>query len=305
MEASAITVAVASCGRPQALGDCLAGLAAQTHSPAEVLVVDQAPSEAARAIVEESGLAPTRYVEQERLGLSASRNLALRLARSPMLAVTDDDCVPDPDWLAVIAAALTRAPAPGAVTGRVLPPTSDQPPGSFAISGRLLEVPLDQADRPHPWRVGSGGNFAAPVALLREVGGWDERLGAGSGGRAAEDIELIDRLLVAGAIVRYEPASIVRHAWQTRARRIETRWSYGFGIGAVSGLRLRRRDLFALRLLADYARLHVRPLLVAVIRRRWDVVSQRVRALASLGPGLVYGFRAATRRPASSSGGER
>jgi glycosyltransferase involved in cell wall biosynthesis len=293
-----ITVGVATYGRPEALGRCLRALAAQRAQPAEVIVVDQAPSEAARSAVAASGLPATRYLEQPRLGLSASRNLALRSATGVALAVTDDDCAPDPGWLGAVAAALARSPRPGAVTGPILP-LGDPPPGSFAISLRESGLPMDHSGRVLPWGVGSGGNFAAEVATLRARGGWDERLGAGSGGQAAEDAELLYRLLMSGAIVRFEPAAVVRHEWQTRERRMATRWSYGHGIGAMCGLCLARRDAYAVPMLGSYARMHVRPLLGGLRRRERGRVSEHARALAGVAPGIAYGLRAA-RLPSSS-----
>lgn len=293
---SAIAVAVASCGRPGDLAACLRALAGQTLAPVEVIVVDQEPSPAARAAVAGSGLARASYVGQERRGLSASRNLALGRATAPVLAVTDDDCAPDPGWLAALAAALEREPRPGAVSGPILP-LGERPAGGFAISLRESEVARDHRGRVVPWGVGSGANFAAPVALLRRHGGWDERLGAGSPGMAAEDSELIYRLLIAGETVRYEPAAVVRHAWQGRERRLATRWSYGFGIGAMCGLRLARRDRFVAPMLGAYARLHARPLARALARRDRFAAGEHWRALASLVPGIAYGLRAA-RRPA-------
>lgn len=288
-----ITVAVAACGRPDGLERCLAAIAQQDEPPSEVIVVDQAPSPEARAALEGSGLSAARYLEQERRGLSASRNLALDVSRGEILAVTDDDCVPDRGWTRAILDAFDRDPAPGAVTGPVLP-LGEAPPGTHAISLRESDVAVDHRGRMQPWGVGSGGNFAAPTPLLRELEGWDERLGAGSGGRAAEDADLLYRLLRSGSVVRYEPAAVVRHAWQTHERRLATRWSYGYGIGAMCGLWLARREGFALRMLAGYARLHVRPLLAGLARRDRDAVAQHGRALASLAPGILHGLRSAS-----------
>jgi hypothetical protein len=240
-----------------------------------------------------------RYLEQPRRGLSASRNLALGSAVGAVLAVTDDDCAPDPTWLDAVAEALERPPRPGAVTGPILP-LGDPEPGTFAVSLRESELAVDHAGRIAPWEVGSGGNFVAPVEILRGCGGWDERLGAGSPGRAAEDADLIHRLLRAGELIRYEPAAVVRHEWQTRERRLASRWSYGYGIGAMCGIWLARRDSSALRFVPRYARLHVRPLLGALRRRDGLRFAEHGRALASLVPGLVHGLRVA--RMQSTSG---
>lgn len=297
MTATGISVGVATCGRPEALARCLAALAAQTVPAAEVVVVDQDPSDASRAAASGSGLAPVRYLEQGRLGLAASRNLALRSVEEQVLAVTDDDCAPDPSWLAAVGAALERRPAVAGVTGPILP-LGEGAPGTFAISLRESDAPVDHAGRVIPWGVGSGGNFAARVSVLRDCGGWDERLGAGSGGQAAEDADLFYRLLRNGSVVRYEPTAVVRHEWQPRARRLATRWSYGHGVGAMCGLCLARLDTYALRMLASYARLHVRPLVGGIRHRDRARVAEHARALASLGPGLIYGLGAA-RRPAT------
>lgn len=286
-----VTVAIATRGRPEALAGCVRAVAAQTAPADELIVVDQAPSEAARDATLGAGHPAARYLEQEQRGLSASRNLALRETATDLLAVTDDDCAPDPGWLEAVIAAFARGPAPAAVTGPILP-LGDGAPGMFVVSLRRSEAPADHAGRVLPWAVGSGGNFAASVPLLREGGGWDERLGAGSPGRAAEDSDLIYRLLRRGLVIRYEPGAVMRHAWQPLERRLDTRWSYGYGIGAMCGIWLRRGDAGALRMLAGYGRMHVRPLLGGLRHADSLRIREHVRALVSLAPGLAHGLRA-------------
>ena len=77
-----------------------------------------------------------------------------------------------------------------------------------------------------------------------------------------------------------------------RARRLATRWSYAYGIGAMSGLWLARGEPEAARWLAAYARMHVRPLLGAVRRRDRDRLRQHARAIGGLVPGALYGLKA-------------
>ena len=208
----------------------------------------------------------------------------------PILAVTDDDCAPDAGWVRAIDAALNRAPRADAVTGSVKA-LGPQPPGTFAVSLREGSQPIDYEGRIVPWTVGTGANFAARCELLRARGGWDARLGAGSPGMAAEDADLIYRILLGGGLVRYDPDAIIRHEWQTRERRLATRWSYGYGIGAMCGLWLRRGDPFVLRMLASYLRIHTAPLVRAALRGDRDGASQRGKALASMPAGLVHGLR--------------
>jgi GT2 family glycosyltransferase len=58
-------------------------------------------------------------------GPAAARNLGWRTARGAVIAFTDDDCLPDSDWLPEGLAALKEDLA--AVTGRVIVPTPNPP----------------------------------------------------------------------------------------------------------------------------------------------------------------------------------
>lgn len=290
------TVAVATYARPEALARCLAAIAAGTGLPGEVLVVDQAPSARAEEVVLTSGLPGARYLPQAKLGLSASRNLALRHATRRYLAVTDDDCAPDPGWLDALAAAFVWSPVPAAVTGSILA-LGPQPPGTYAVSLRSSDVVVDHAGPVAPWVVGSGANFATETARLRRMGGWDERLGTGSPGRAAEDSELVYRYLRQRLLVRYDPAAVIRHEWQTVERRVATRWSYGFGVGAFLGLCARRGDAFLVWMLKSYAEHHARACLAAARHGDRALAWQHWRGLVSLIPGFSYGLRVGRRRP--------
>lgn len=290
LSGDAVTVAVATCGRPASLARCLEALAGGATRPRETIIVDQARSQVTRNVVEQSGLAGVRYLEQARLGTSAARNLALAVASGDVFAVTDDDCAPDPAWVSAIAAALERSPQPAAVTGPVLA-LGAQPPGSHAIALRTATAATDYRGRVLPWLAGSGNNFAARRDLLRECGGWDERLGPGSPARAGEDIELLHRILREGAIVRYDPAAVVRHEWQAWARRLATRSSYAYGTAAMCSMRLRCGDVFAMRMFAAYAKDHLMALASAVRRRDRDATTERTRALTALLPGFLHGLR--------------
>lgn len=292
-----LTVAVATCGRPEALAECLAAIAAQRRAPDQLIVVDQNALAATREVIAQSGL-DILYIEQPRLGLSASRNLALEHCSQAILAVTDDDCFPDPGWTEAIVAAFEVADLT-AVTGPILPPDGIAPPGMTATSMRPSRQTRLFDSRVAPWAVGSGANFAAQVVALREVGGWDERLGVGTRGRAAEDCDILDRLLARGATIRYDGKALVHHAWQTAERRKATRWAYGFGIGAMAGLRLASLDAYGLRMLASYSRMHLRGMLHETREGKWRPVGERLKALAALPAGVLYGARARSNRSLS------
>jgi GT2 family glycosyltransferase len=289
-----ITVAVAACDRPGPVGRCLEAIVRGSTLPAQLVVVDQSRDSAVEAEVRAivvPGVA-VQYIRQPRLGLSASRNAALAAATQPLIAFTDDDCVPDRAWLAAVTAALAGADPPAAVAGRVLP-LGEPSAGTYVVSPRGDDRATEYRAGAVPWAVGTGGNFAGSRAWLERVGRFDERLGAGSPGRAAEDADLIYRVLRAGGVVRYEPAAVVYHERQTEAQRLRSRWTYGFGIAAACALWTRRGDPGALRLLGTWMAKQVVLLAGAVARRNGFLARQRMLSLRGGVRGLLYGLRLA------------
>lgn len=303
----AIAVAVATRDRPSALDRCLGSLLGGTVLPGQITVVDQGRDGGSRKIVRarERGDVVMTYVPQAPRGLSASRNAALEHTPAPVIAFTDDDCVVDRRWLERLCAAFAGMDPPAAVTGRVLalgPPT----PGTHAVSLRTGTERVEYRGRTVPWRVGTGANIAISREWAKRIGGFDERLGAGSPGRAAEDADILYRLLVAGAHVRYEPGAIVYHERLSNERRLATRAAYGHGIGAVCGLHLRRGDLFALPMMGSWTRTVARQLWRATAARDRSGLVQGWLSVRGTAAGLAYGLRAASvdlsRAPADRPG---
>src|SRR4051812_48386246 len=116
-----VSVVIPTYRRPDLLGRCLAALAAQDFDPSayELLVADDAASDATRKQVEALTAHPAvRYVPVTGPhGPAAARNAGWRAARGPVIAFTDDDCIPDRGWLAAGVGVLERDPELAAVTG--------------------------------------------------------------------------------------------------------------------------------------------------------------------------------------------
>jgi GT2 family glycosyltransferase len=283
----ALTVAVATLDRPDALARCLDALVLDEVRPDEILVVDQGSDERTRSVAEGRG---ALWLRQERRGLAASRNLALERASHPIVAVTDDDCVPAPGWVAAIRRVFSSPDAPDAVTGPVMP-LGPETPGMFAVSSRSSRERTELQGRALPWLVGTGGNFAARREWIERAGGWDGRLGAGSAGGAGEDMDLFYRLLRSGARIRYEPEAVVFHERQPRERRLASRSSYGRGIGACVGLWLRGGDLHALGVLGRWISMRAGLTVQALRRGRWEALREEGLVLGGTLGGLLYGLR--------------
>jgi GT2 family glycosyltransferase len=215
-----VSVVVCTMDRPEALARCLGALRECTPPPAQVVVVDQGSRAA-----ELEGVEVVRMTER---GVSRGRNLGARAAAHELLAFTDDDCVPAPDWIG----ALLRGFEDGVdgVTGRVLPLPGE---GGVAVSSRTSTARRTFSGRGQtPWDIGTGGNLSLRRSAFEAVGGFDETLGPGTPAHAAEDVDLLYRLANAGSMLRYEPDAVVFHERKSRRSRVGGRYGYGFGLGA-------------------------------------------------------------------------
>ena len=286
-----MAVAIAACDRPKPLLRCLGALLEGELLPGEIIVVDQSRDSAVETALAARSADdfPVRYIRQPRLGLSASRNEALGRTHQSLIAFTDDDCIPHPRWLSSLNQVLAHRDGPAAATGAVFP-LGEERPGTFVVSARTGSVAMVFRGKSVPWAVGTGANFAARREWLVRVGGFDERLGAGSKGMAGEDAELLYRLLVAGATIKYAPEAVIYHERQGMAQRLASRRSYGHGIGALCALWLRRGDLFALRMLAGWIRRQCWAMIRAGAGRDWFMARQRLLGLRGCAQGIAYGL---------------
>ena len=285
MTAGAISVVVPTIGRAAALARCLDALAAGSVLPGETVVVDQSGVDAIARVVDERGAAlpGLRRIAVDRRGLSTARNAGARASQRSILAFTDDDCVPDARWVAGLATAFEERPQLAAVTGPMLPLPAAEP-CLVPVSSRSSRERREFAGRALPWEIGTGGNTTLAREWFSRIGGFDERLGAGTRGCAGEDLDLFRRVLRAGGRIVFEPDAVCRHEQKTPAERRARRASYGLGAGAALGLWLREGDPRALPTLARWVSLRAR---MAVRGSATD----ELRVLGGTVRGLAYGLR--------------
>ena len=291
MSEARISVAISTVDRPEALSRCLDSLIAGETQPADVVVVDQSPTETARTTVaEHADRLLVTYVHQARQGLGVGQNAAVRGTREAVIAVLDDDCVAAPDWVATLARVFADRQDLGAVGGRVLP-LGPETRGMYAVSSRTSTTPREFRGDGLPWEVGSGNNFAVRREWFDKIGGCDERLGPGSPARGGVDMDLFHRLLRAGAVIRYEPDAVVFHERQPRSERLARRYPYGRGMGACVALWRRQGDPSALHVLRAWLGLRGRISASAMRHGRWGEVREESLVLAGTVAGLVHGAR--------------
>jgi GT2 family glycosyltransferase len=288
-----ITVAIPTLDRPMELARCLEGLFQGTVLPAEVLIINQGRFHTVEQVITHyrpQFSMPLIHCSQPPMGLSAARNLATNQAHCHIIAFTDDDCVPDPEWLAHIERVLISTPVADGVTGSIQPLGNDYP-GEYPISIRISKQGMTFQRRALPWHVGSGGNFAIRRSWIFLIGGFDERLGAGSPGKAAEDTDLFYRLLRAGTVIRYEPEMVIYHERQDATRLIRSFWNYSHGIGAFTAKHFRRGDLYAAYILGVWLFWLIGRTASAIMRRKRIYAGEGWSSLRGCSHGLAYGIR--------------
>jgi glycosyltransferase involved in cell wall biosynthesis len=226
-DALACSVVVCTRDRPGGLDRCLAALAQLEYPGLEVLVVDNAPSDD-RAF-EVARRAGVRYLVEPIPGLSRARNTGARACSSEVIAFIDDDAVPDPTWLAHLAAQFDD-PDVAVATGRTLPllEAADASGSDFTDLGPSVV----RFDRRHPrWfeiasfgGIGNGNNMAFRRRVFDEWLGFDVRLGRGALLSSCEEHRAFAQMIEAGYAVAYTPDARVRHPLPTTSEECQRRY---------------------------------------------------------------------------------
>jgi GT2 family glycosyltransferase len=247
MRRPASSLIICSRNRSQLLFETIESVLRGDEVPTELVIIDQSQKPDERL----SGWKPdrdceVRYLWSHTVGLSRARNEGIAAARYELLVIIDDDMFVEPQWFATFVEALTAAEPRTVVTGRVLSGPPEVPRG-FAPTLAVLETPATYQGRIGT-EVLAGGHMAAWRSAFAEVGGFDERLGAGSSFPAADDNDLGFRLLEAGYRIQYVPQAIVYHrAWRPEPDYLPMRWNYGLGKGGYYAKYLSLKDRYMLR----------------------------------------------------------
>lgn len=198
-----VSVVVPTFKRPDLLERCLAALVAQNFDPRlyEIIIVDDANSPEARQQVERwarqiwSNRHYICYLPITGIahGPATARNLGWQTAQGEIIAFTDDDCIPDTNWLKAGVTAFTGDIA--AVTGRVVVPLTNIPTDYEYNTAQLEQCEFATA------------NCFYRRETLAKVGGFDERFTSAW----REDSDLFFTLLEQKAPYSAAPNAIVVH----------------------------------------------------------------------------------------------
>ena len=229
-------VAVVLCSRDRAglLETAVAAVARCLRPDDEAVVVDSASLD--RRACEPAERAGLRVIRADRPGLSVARNAGVAATAAPLLAFTDDDCLPDERWTGALDSAFSDD-STGFVTG---PALADRvTPLPVSVTQGAVARRFGAGD--DPFRCGTGANMAFRRTALDAEGPFDEVLGAGAPLLAGEDVDMFWRLLRAGWAGRFDPGVIVTHQqWRSTGRAIRLGYGYGVGGGALAAKAIRQ-----------------------------------------------------------------
>lgn len=195
------------------LDRCLAALAAQTYPKDryEVVVADNNSPEGEAAVAAAIAGRARLVVVTDR-GAGPARNGGVAISRHPILAFTDSDCVPEPQWLAEGVAALSRFDVVGGhVTVLVEDPAHMTPEEAFeAVFAFDFKTYIEKKG------FTGAGNLFCSRETFDKAGGF--RVGL------SEDVEWSRRAVASGASLGYAPGAVVGHPARTNWVDLRNKW---------------------------------------------------------------------------------
>ena len=212
----AISVVIPHLNQPELLALCLEALARQSFDAegTEILVVDNGSRTLPEAAVRRHP--GVRLVSESEPGPGPARNRGVALSRAPLIAFTDADCIPEPDWLARIVERFRAEPGTGIIGGEVRVFAAD-PARPTSTEAFDMVYGFRQA------RQIAKQNFAATanLAVRRRV---FEAVGPFAGISVAEDMDWGQRAARMGHPTRFAPEALVRHPARRAMADLRRQW---------------------------------------------------------------------------------
>lgn len=225
-----LSIIIVSYNTRQLLDDCLQSLAAAEAPPGgmEIIVVDNASTDGSVALVRQNYPQVTLLALDENLGFAAANNRGTAVARGETVLFLNSDTRVEREALARPLAYLRQNPQVGALTVKLIYPNGQRDPDNhrgfptpwnalchFSGLNRLFPhnprfngyfQSYANFDETHAVDVIAGSYMMMPLALCRELGGWDETYFF-----YGEDIDFCYRIRQAGYDIIYYPHVQVLH----------------------------------------------------------------------------------------------
>ncbi len=211
-----VTVIIVNWNGERYLDRCLSALLAQTVMPYEIILVDNASSDASLEVAQ--CYPSVRVLAQNKnLGFAHGNNLAIQIAavESEWIALLNPDAFPEPQWLEALLSATRDHPTVDIFGSKLVnatdPSVLDGAGDVYHISGLVWRHRREATQRTGDSVTREIFSPCAAAALYRrqafiDVGGFDEDYFC-----YVEDIDLGFRLRLAGCKALYVPDAVVHH----------------------------------------------------------------------------------------------
>jgi glucosyl-dolichyl phosphate glucuronosyltransferase len=244
-----ITVAICTFNRAESLRrtlDSLAAMRVPSDLAWEIVIVNNNSTDHTDDVIDEYlERLPIRREFEPLQGLSNARNRGIDVAKGKYIVWTDDDVVVGADWLRAYVEAFRRWPNAAVFGGRIIPkfelPVEEWVAKSVSVLGGPYAIsdfgddvqPLSVAENRLPY----GANFAVRAAEQRNFR-FDPNLGlAPNRRRLADEIDVIMRLLEAGATGYWIPGATVEHCIGRERQTVRYIANYSAGLGETDAFR--------------------------------------------------------------------
>lgn len=239
----------------------------------ELILVDNNSTDDTRAVIADfirtSGL-KVQYIFERKQGLSHARNAGVNAAGGEIIAFTDDDVCPQPDWLTVIWREFSQDPGLQVLTGAV----ELFNPADLAITVRRHKERVAFQTLSDSFNLMVGCNCAFRHGLIDRIGNFDVNFGAGSQFYSAEDSDFFFRAWRSGAKLVYEPSLLVfhDHGRRTQEDGWKIRRSYAVGRGAFYAKHILGAKMLVLRSLVYELEWGLRAMLTRTGDKGWQII---------------------------------
>ena len=203
----------------------------------EILIVDNNSTDATPEVVDQfRSELPIRRVVETSQGLSHARNRAVVEFKSDTLLFTDDDVLPDRNWVSAYASAISEFPDAKFFGGRILPCWDGHPPAWFKgeklalIDGVLVWYDYGSVNRPYAKdeELPFGASFAIRRSLLDKMAPFRVDLGCTGASRLrGEETEFLQRCIHAGASGTYVGKALCWHCVDRSRLRLPALFRHG------------------------------------------------------------------------------
>ena len=212
-----ISIVVATYNGQRTIQECISSLIMLDYPFYEILIIDNNSTDKTKSIVQTFQKKHKRihYFNENKQGLSFSRNRGIKESTGEIVAFIDDDAIADKLWLHYLALAYSVKSKIGCVGGKVLPLKTINFPTWFKKEMLSILGVFDYGNETKvlPTNISPiGCNISYRKEVIMKVGKFNVDLGRKKESLlSCEETEMCKRLGEAGYIIMYEPKAKVYH----------------------------------------------------------------------------------------------